>query len=487
MSNDKLDEYLEQVIGKGDEGSHLLAKLTAPTLKNCEYVDVVKEGMNGVAVLNHLPKDDFCVVHSAGGDPSIAELVPYVESMVDRLVETCELYDMTPLAFANVVDASKGEKKEIELIGETLARKANEYRIAILNGELAILGNRVNTTANINGTMVSIAKKDNPILITNDFGIVPGEVRSALFDHQGKPVWINSDGRGTKSEFSERIRNYEPGLLDSLAMKLDDLAKLGATAKVVSDVVEIRGDIRSRSLETFARELSRQFGMTYILQFEDVGTRIQSFAKGVPAYNISGSSVSIIDEERLRNPPIPHEGEYLVAIRGAPNPRANGMTEKRKTMVKLFGEDYHITEVGKIFLAYLAAPSTVFYPVFKDLIDQGLATSVYHMSGGAYNGKLARPIAKHGLFAGIENLFAPDWRELALGGAAFTSAQTAYAKWPMGNEGFVTTTNADAVIDYLKSKGLEGRVVGRLEKRDDGKTGVELTAFNGEKVSFSGK
>jgi phosphoribosylaminoimidazole (AIR) synthetase len=289
-----------------------------------------------------------------------------------------------------------------------------------------------------------------------------------------------------KTEFYERFGNFKQGLFDSLAMKLDDLIKLGATAKVVSDVVETKGAVPMRELHEFSEQLSDQFGIAYTLQQEEVSERINGFKEDAPVYNVSGSSVSLIDEERLKNPLVPHEGEYLVAIRGKPNPRSNGITDKRKTMIKLFGENYHKTEAGKFFLEYLASPSIVFYPIFKDLIDEGKATSVYHMSGGAYNGKLAKPLAKHGLFVGIENLFAPDWRELALGGASFTSAQTAYAKWPMGNDGFITTTKPD-IVHYLRTMGLEGRIVGKLEKRAGGKTGVELTAFNGEKIYYPGK
>jgi hypothetical protein len=201
MSN-KLDEYLEQVVGKGDEGSSLLAKITAPTLKNCRFVDVVKEGMNGVAVLNHLPQDYVVVVHSVGGDPRIKELVPYVESMVDRLVDTSRFYGLEPLGFADVIDASKGEIKDIEAIGKALVEKANEYNIAILNGELAILGDRVNGVANVMGTMISITKKesnklhkccDNPpkyaCYAANYKVILPDEENAtyySFFDHQNR-------------------------------------------------------------------------------------------------------------------------------------------------------------------------------------------------------------------------------------------------------------------------------------------------------------
>ena len=66
-----------------------------------------------------------------------------------------------------------------------------------------------------------------------------------------------------------------------------------------------------------------------------------------------------------------------------------------------------------------------------------------------------------------------------------TSVRDAYAKYPMGNDGFVATSNAREAIAVIEKHGLKAKVVARLVKADE--TGVELTAFNGEKVYFSGK
>lgn len=492
-----LDDYIKDVIAKGDEGSALLARLTAPTLRNCRYVDVLKEGMNGVSVLQGLPIDHEVVVYSMSGDPSISEPKKYVRSMVDGLVGLSKKYGFTPLAFADVIDASVGNRDDIIAIGQELRAAADLYGISILNGELAILGDRVKGIANINGTMIALRPKSNISLLT-PFMLTycDTDVRAASFDHESKPVYINSDGIGTKTEFYERKgTGLELSLGDSLAMKLDDTIKLGATAKVVSDVVEWKAlfDMEYRSYPVsrfldYADSFSEANNIQYILQFENAEDRISGYSEHSPSFNVSGSVVSLIDEERLRNPLIPQEGDYLISISKHPNPRSNGITDKRKMMVKLFGEDYHKTTDGKVFLQYLAAPSLVLYPYFKHLIDDGLATSVYHMSGGAYNGKLARLLAKHGLFVSMDHLSAPDWRELKLKEASSTPTEVAYAKWPMGNDGFVTVPHEHIgkVISYLSEMKMTWAITGRLQ-RLEGKTGVELTAYDGQKIYFSGR
>ena len=110
------------------------------------------------------------------------------------------------------------------------------------------------------------------------------------------------------------------------------------------------------------------------------------------------------------------------------------------------------------------------------------------MSGGAYEGKLARPLAKQGLYARLKNLFDPDWRESAIAQYADIPAEIAYAQWPMGNEGFATTKDPEKAMNAISRYGLESRQVGRVEKAD-GRTGVELAdvrASDGKNVYFSG-
>jgi len=228
------------------------------------------------------------------------------------------------------------------------------------------------------------------------------------------------------------------GLGDSAAMKFDDTAKSGATAVVISDVVEYNGNIDFDPMNLEASEIGEKTGAMYILQKENVGNRLRSYNGKAAAFNVSGSAVCLIDEERLKNPLKPSAGEYLVAIRGKPNPRSNGITAKRKIINSLGQEwcrnsgkeEWHETREGKEFLGYLAEPSTILYSVFKDLIDKDVATSVYHLSGGAWDGKLARPLTKHNLFAKLKNIFPPDWRESALVGHSFTPAETASSTAP---------------------------------------------------------
>lgn len=478
----KIDDYLKNVVALGDEGSELLARICAPTLRNNDKVRVIKQGMNGIAVLE-IPDGYDVVVHAAGGNPKEKDIKLYAASVVERLIKQAKDIEAQPLAFADVIDSQKGDTQLIKEIADVLVERAGNYKLAILNGENAILGDRVVGDANISGTMISIVKKGK--FQSNSVSQI-NSTYFAVFDPKGRKVWINSDGVGTKTEFYERSHAYHRGLEDSLAMKLDDTVKLGAIAQVVADIVETSGVIPMEVIRRHAFKLG--CGFHYLIHQEESDGRVQSYKSGIPAYNISGSAVSVIDEDRLANPPTPQAGNVLIAVRGKPNPRSNGITDKRKIMIELLGLDWHEKEIGKQYLEFLATPSTMLYNTFSTLLENNLATATFHMSGGAYDGKLARPLANNGLFVSIDKLFQPDPRELTFVGHHFTSAQTAYGKWPMGNDGFVAVPveSVDKAIDTLRAHGLEGREVGTIKTAENGRTGVEIKTA-GEMVYFSGR
>jgi phosphoribosylaminoimidazole (AIR) synthetase len=488
------DPYIEEYISQNDKGSNILAARCVQTLRGKDYVEVLQSGTNGIAVVR-IPQTHYAVVHSIGADPKIMDVENYTRSLLERLVSGCNNIKATPVAFADVIDSRVAREELIELIGSTLVSSADSYGLPILNGELAILGPRVTVEANISGTMLSMISKNARLPIDRVPGVFTYKgITYAVFDPAGLAIYMNSDGVGTKTEFGERTKRYERNLRDALAMKLDDLIKIGALSRVVSDVVETKGNIPFSKLANAAiiRELHKM-GIIYILQQEDVGRRIRGYNSDVDSLNISGSAVSTIDEERLNNPLKPSAGEYLIAIK-AQGPRSNGISDKRKVMVHLFGDDWHLTPQGRIFMPYLSSPSILFYPIFKQLIDSGLATSVYHMSGGAYDSKLAKQLFKHGLFADIgkndankylDDLFPPDWREI-LFSAYSQSLEDSYKKYPMGNEGFVTTKDPEETLKALRQFGLEARVVAVLEKAKEGETGTRIRTHIGKVIYFSG-
>lgn len=445
---------------------------------------VIEDGMNGVAVLQ-IPQDHFGVVWAGSGPADEYEVGRHAARLVDRLFS--RYISVTPLAFADVVDSATGDTAMLTEIGEALVERANHYGLAILNGENAILGDRITRQANVSATMIGMVPKDRAkVGLTIDAG-----QPVAVFDPRGKPIYLNSDGVGTKTELYERAgEEFMPlALEDSLAMKRDDSAKRAATVHVVADVVETRGSIPISALVLRAERLAGN-SFAYLLHHEPMDDRLQGYAPNAPAYNISGTAVSTIDEEKLRNPPTPQPGDTLIAVTGPANPRSNGISSKRRIMTRVFGAEWHKDPRAAGLLGYLTTPSTMLYPLFHELAERNLASGYFHMSGGAFKGKLARPLAKYGLFANMEGIFPPNWQDYFFAGAQYAPAEVAYAQWPMGNDGFVTTAEPDEVIGMIRTRGHHARVVSKLEKATDGRTGIELVGVkgsNGQNVYYSGK
>jgi phosphoribosylaminoimidazole (AIR) synthetase len=410
------DSYVADIEEKAF-GSELLADLARPTLDN-RYVRKFSSGRNGINVLQ-IPDGYVVVGHSSGGDHRIEDPGEYSESVFRKLIGDARSMKIKPIAVASVIDARETEEAFVRAVGEPFARLAQEYGVAIVNGELAKLGDMMGCPCNISATMLGIVKRGQ--LEEKLEGVIKdGGTNYFIFDPDGKYVWMNSDGIGTKSLIYARMLRHDSwrnSLKDLLAMQLDDKGKFGGGAVASFNVVEASTYPALRHLEKAAESMERAIGIPLIMQYEHVGNRIIGPNGERRVWNASGTLVSLVDEETLRNMPKPQEGDYLIAIKG--DGRSNGFTDRRKIMINQFGESWHLNPLGKLYGEFLTKPSIIFYHIFAELIKSGLAKSVYHMSGGAYRDKLSKPISREGL--GVEvgfergaELFAPDPREITL-------------------------------------------------------------------------
>ena len=474
--------YLKKIIEKGDSGSVFLREQTQKTLNNSEFVQII----NGIASVK-IPSDYCAVVHSAAGDSQIENCEKYAQSLVENLVDQAKILGAIPIGFSNIIDSNSGDFALLESAIRGMIWGANTHKISILNGENAILGKRISDEIIVTGTMISMIPKadlgvDFPNILQHE------NIEYAIFDPAGDSIVINSDGVGTKMEFYERIGKPELAIRDLFAMNLDDAVKLHAKTRVISCVFEANNPVHNLQIAKSFQKLSKQMDIIGALHCETAGNRLCGYSN--TAFNLNGSAVSTISENALHNLPKPKAGNFLVVIQGKPNPRSNGMTSRRSAieiLAKSWNKqtDWHLTKKGQYFLEYLATPSTIFYPLFSALLDSGLATAVFHLSGGAWNGKLAKPLAKENLFVSMDKIFQPDSRKIVLMEALEISARESYAQWHMGNECFVSTANPQNAIRAIQKFGFRAVCVGKLETAVAQK-GIAFTAFDGEQIYFEG-
>ncbi len=349
------------------------------------------------------------------------------------------------------------------------------------------------------------------------------ELLCLVFDPKGRLVVGGSDGVGTKLEVYEQDGRRWLGVQDAVAMVADDAARMDAALLGISGVVERTDNHPVGGIRDAANYLSVLLGVPAVFQQERVavpkkevrknkdgqeeeveaGYRIKRLRgpEGADAYNINATAISAADEQLLRNPPRPRAGDCLVVIGGNvekpgktrsltgeyANPRSNGFRDRRERMERLYGKEWHTTPFGRVMLEYLARPSTVFYPLVHGLWQGGLITAFYHMSGGALEGKLARPLAKEGLSVRMRkgDLLEPHPLEYFFVGQHDDVADV-YRKLPLGSDAFVATRDPDRVIGEAFKQGFRAKRIGQLEQVDKRMAGVYLLV--GKRViHFSGK
>ncbi|MBN1646192.1 hypothetical protein JW868_04095 [Candidatus Woesearchaeota archaeon] len=522
------DSYERDVILEGDKGSREFATTYAQTLQQKGIVEHIEN--IGDQNFVRIPEGQWGIAFSSTGNPNQIRPFEHAETLAVKLQLTAMSMrtehfprGVKPIVMANVVDAHSADpdvRKQIEsaLIGRALPSRPRQDNgvehpvFGIIGGEYAILGDRITLQYQIsmNGLMLASISPDHLKELTGrkvtravDNGEVVREKIGVhdviVFNPGNRLVSMGSDGTGTKlelySRLAQHIQNpaiYGRGADDSAAMLLDDASKSAAQALAIFNHVETTGDSKSdieRVLSERAEDIGRQLGFYFINRFNE-SDRIVGWDPGCPDYNISGSLLSLVDLELLAKLG-PRAGQKLVAVTNkVRSPRSNGITELREVLEQHYGHLWHEKDIGAVVGNYLTTPSTILYGLFRSLLLDGTATAVFHNSGGAYNGKLARPLAVADLHVTLDmnDMFPAPAEALLLAGLRLNDARSAYGKWPMGTEGFVATNDPENVQAFVAKyhPDLESRVVGTLERASRGQTGVTLDFGPDKKVYFSG-
>lgn len=490
---DNTDKYKKDIIEAGDKFSQIMAEYTIPTIEAHSRAEVLSGGMNHVAVMRP-EEDDIGVAVSASGDPKLFG-EEHVSSMINNLENKLNENGAELMLMSNVIEGRELKEEYAHEIGKTIKEICLRKGIANMNGESAGMGNVIIPKYNISGTGVGLIKEDR----------LPNQIKSILekqnsveingiiyFKTENKPITINSDGNGTKTVLNVMAENYKDSVFDFMAMNLDDAIKIGAEARVLTGILEVNQHLHSLNVNDIINNLiveSKKLGIEGRLS-SSLSDRVFSYKENAPAFTISGSTISLIDENILKNLPHPLEGDKLVVIyHEIPDPRANGITLLRQIPFDSWGLDWHEknNDFVKQVLNYASSPSKVLYPMYSEMFKKGFGNAFYHMSGGTFNGKLAKPLAKYGLHANIEKL--PEIPTIIRNIINLSNIphEKFYDKWPMIIQGFVATTNNEnEVIKTAEKYGFKANVVTVLNK-DIEKPGVDLVTYKGERLYFNGK
>ena len=524
-SNDDFrDFYKETTLKQGNECSKILAEFTTPTLENHPDIRFVQSGMNHIAVIAPR-KDNIYYGFSVAGDPKETDMQMYVKKLIESGVNTALNYGLTPIGFADVIDASRADVDLARLIGNVMAEESYRYKkqlghkLAVLNGEYAHLKGVVTSDANMNLAMVCRVTDPIKVIQKQEFhSIIPDQLVG--FNPRGDFIYANSDGVGTKHllySLAELLGEFgyqeHMAVIDGIEMQRADLVKINANAKMTINTLEHNGSLSVEKAQRFkklAKQIMAQDGGISIINYHDVGNNLRGYDDDMSATNFSGSSLSTISERNLSHLPKPVPGNYVMSFRAASasNPdelgpdgwRSNGISSLREIPFNKLGKDWYKTPEGKEILKYAITPSDNFYTIFKRLFDEDVISAGVHLSGGSYNEKLARYLAKENLFLSLtadQSDKYPLWpvsdivkKVIDMSGMPPSSF---YNKWVMSNPGFVFTDYPEAVTDIAKKYGYLTRKVGIVKAAIEAKDGrpairpgVSIRTYTGEDIFFDG-
>jgi phosphoribosylformylglycinamidine cyclo-ligase len=300
---------------------------------------------------------------------------------------------------------------------------------------------------------------------------------------------ISSDGIGTKIEVAERLNKYDTLGYDLIAMTADDLIAAGFVPTNLSNIIDVNHldydvvDQMMRGLHDAAN-----FAQVAITggEIAELGNRIGGWLGAKMNFNWCSTAIGVLHPS-LAQPlsgKTAQAGHVVVALR-SPSFRSNGYSLARKTLQKVFGDNWHEApydgtdaDQHATWGDAMLAPSLIYSPGVSALLDAGLPLhGVAHITGGGVADNFSR-VLKNGLGAVLDNLFAPlpaMQRLCEIGGI---SAETAYLYWNMGTGMLVVTEEASAavVVTSLQASGYDAQIAGHLTAE----SGVTLRVGAGE-------
>ncbi len=457
--------YSTEVIHKGNLASRDLGELRQATRNFCrEEIKCI----GGDYLLRPSIGHNLAVFPARGRETTDPQ-----ESAAEFVCDAAEFakrHKFEPIALTDILEVPEiKDESLVSQIKKGLYDSARECKVWVATGETAVHGQRVCAPFSICGHMLAYTKKEPGIYQIEDRQI-------AVVSHQDLLVQMNSDGNGTKPEFGERLESLGLGFADSMlqdgfAMRWDDAIKL--YAKVVMDGTRLElGRPSGRINRYFQGALWRwaEKSRVYCTLDTVVTDKIRGY--GLYPMSLSGTCVSLVDPHKAYGMPKPSDSQAVVGFYSRlRNIRCNGITDNRHVLVKEMGDDWHNTQQGGQILEAVFAPSAVFYHFFRELYARNLVSLVGHFSGGAYDGKFAKALGRHGLGA-----------DLAMEGHAFPiqdmlvrlqqhhlqkDFQTICANQPYRLEAWALTDSPDRLISRAKDYGYVGLCLGTAERMDE--------------------
>lgn len=302
--------------------------------------------------------------------------------------------------------------------------------------------------------------------VVEDAGGFAGLFRLAVSQGSQPLLAASSDGVGPKLAIAQQMDLHDTIGVDLVAMVVDDIVACGARPLFVQYYLSCGEVVPERVAAIIAgiRDGCRAAGCAML------GGETAEHAEVLRAheYDLSGSGVGVVDEERLLGAHRVQVGDVIVAM-GSSGLHANGYGLVRHALLGIarMRLDSVIEEFDnqRTLGQELLAPTRIYARDCLDLIVEAEVRAFAHVTGGGIAGNLER-ILPDGVDAVVER---SSWRPppifdlVARKGRIEQAEMEATFNMGIGMAAVVAPDDAERAVAFLRGRGVEAWVAGEIE------------------------
>ncbi len=236
------------------------------------------------------------------------------------------------------------------------------------------------------GKQVKSTYTDN---VVGKFGQFGGMFDVSFFKDMKKPIMVSSvDGVGTKLKIAVDTNVHNSVGKDIVNHCIDDILVMGARPLVFLDYLAsgvLEPEVTEKVIEGIA-SACREAGVALI--GGETAEMPGMYQSG--DYDIAGTIVGVVDEEKVIDGSTIKAGDTLVGLRSS-GLHTNGYSLARKIVTEVAEKTYFDTfeATGKTFGEELLAPHVAYTPLFG-AIDKGIVKGIAHITGGGFQENIDR-------------------------------------------------------------------------------------------------
>ncbi|MDD4047973.1 MAG: phosphoribosylformylglycinamidine cyclo-ligase [Clostridia bacterium] len=288
-----------------------------------------------------------------------------------------------------------------------------------------------------------------------------------------KPVLVSgTDGVGTKLAVAHRMGKHDSIGIDCVAMCVNDILVSGAEPLFFLDYLAV-GKLEPQQVTSIVAGVAEGCNQAGCALVGGETAEMPGFYRP-GEYDVAGFAVGVVDKDKIIDGHEIKPGDVIVGL-PSNGLHSNGFSLVRKIFFDVckWNPDKYIAELGGTLGEELLKPTRIYVKLIKEILKEFSIKGMAHITGG---GLIENPprILPPGTHLEIDfnswNV-APIFKILAESGGVETSEMMRTFNMGIGYTLILNAESGFELIKWLKDKGEEAYLIGRVV---DGEPGVTL-------------